>query len=52
MPDILPIAPQDPAAELQRHVAAFLAAARLKAAGGFTVAEFGQIDTGVIIARL
>ena len=43
MPDILPIAPQDPAAELQRQVAAFLAAARLKAAGGFTVAEFGSL---------
>lgn len=43
MADILPIAPIDPAAKLQANVAAFLAAARAKAAGGFTVAEFGSL---------
>ena len=42
MPESLPIA-QDPAAKLQANVAAFLAAARAKAAGGFTVAEFGSL---------
>jgi len=43
MPDILPIATKDPAAELQADVAVFLADARLKASGGFTVAEFGSL---------
>ena len=48
MPDILPIAPIDPAAKLQANVAAFLAAARAKATGGFTVAEFGSLVVEVI----
>jgi hypothetical protein len=43
MPDTIPFAPIDPAAKLQADVAAFLADARLKAAGGFTVAEFGSL---------
>lgn len=48
MADILPIAPKDPAADLQREVLAFLADARAKAAGGFTFVEFGSLTIALL----
>lgn len=40
--------PIDPAAKLQADVAAFLADARLKAQGGFTVVEFGSLTVSLL----
>jgi hypothetical protein len=48
MPDILLIA-QDPAAELQRQVTAFLANARIKARGGLTRVELVTLRDELVV---